>query len=1110
MSDEEKLVSHYRLKTLLRKDGFGAVYLGEDTRDQKEYVLRIIELDQATLARITGRVRARSQRDHPLIEQIRQRMKRISEVKHAHILPVIEFGEEHISGNNDIIFYMVSPYEKESLLTYWSAYYSSTELITLEVIADLIFQAAEALFYVHKRGLIHQYVRLSSFMLRSSTRNRKHLHLLLTDFWFADISAALLEEGQVAQDLSVYLAPEQLAGRVLAASDQYTLAILAYELLLGYRLSQVDLSLGLYERALRQRATEVSEVDLEIARRLDLVLARALAEDASARFNNIEEFAYMFRAIVRGEAVDLSDEATFKLPIVKRRGARGGEIAVAAAGALIAGEVAEYSGEIQAAEGIGEEARAARHPGLHKTVLTSEGMEVVEAMAAGAVVEETTLSASATAGSDGTQSGLVVAEEEIVTLSEGEQTRSSAAVTGAAGFAAGLVTGEALQQEIDLSAEETQIRESSATAFVTGLAIGEALQKEADLSAEEIRIREIRAVAFAAGLSAGEALQQEADLSAEKTHIRESNAAAFAAGMIAGEAVQQEMDLSAEQTQLRESSAAAFAGGLVAGEAVAYEQEATLSEEQTQTFSSGGGLLAAGAAGLLAGAMLAGEATQVAGTGAAPGLAGAGTSSGLAGSGAASGAGATGGLTGAGAGATGSGSGAMGELVGAGAAGSASGAAGSASGNVGELVGAGAAGALAGVGVAIGAGVGVLESTQVAGAGTGMAAGGFVAGGGAIASRRRNRRRNLLIALLAALFLVIIVGSGVIVFAGSFSSATVTLTLQSHTIQNSYLVTAVTGTTTTGQIQANTLTSTTSQSQSGHVSGYYPGSEANGFVTLHNTSGGCGCPVFVPAGTAFVGNSGVTVVIDYGVSVASQCQVTVPAHAMVYGPGGDIGAGDIHAAYSSTIWANNPYAFTGGQGGQSNALVQKSDINKLAAALQTQTTQSAQAGLQSQAKSGQHLLPPLCQSKISSDHPVGDNATGVTVTVATTCTTEAYDYSGAVQIVQQKIETQASTFFSSEFVLVGPLQTSVSSATVIDAKAGTVLLAINAVGKWAYRFSHGLKQSLAKVIAGKDVNAVRAYLTSEGGISAVNITVSGVNQNSLPSDDSKITIVLKS
>ncbi len=897
MSNEEKLVSHYQLKTLLRKDGFGAVYLAGDTRDGKEYVLRLIELDPPTLARITGRVRARAQRDHPLIEGIRQRMKRISELKHAHILPVIEFGEEHIQGNNAIIFYMVSPYEKESLLSYWSEHYSSTELLSLEVIADLIFQAAEALFAVHKHGLVHQYVRLSSFMLRSSAHSRKHLHVLLTDFWFADITADILEEGEIAQALSVYLAPEQLAGNALAASDQYALALLAYELLLGHRLSQVERGFGLYERAVRQRSAEISEADLEVARRLDLVLSRALAEQSSARFHNIEEFAYTLRAVVRGEAIEEVGEAS---------------------------PASNSTTEMLAAAEVDEAAHAEHHHSLHKTVLTSEGMEAVELAATGTVLEETALLTREKLSSASAQGGTIVEDEQTLSAIEEVQTQLSAGAVASAGFAAGVIAGEALQQEADISAE---------------------------------------------------------------------------------------------QTQIRESSAAAFAAGLAAGEAMDFEQEADTATEQTQV-TAGGGALAAGAAGLAAGELLAGG---IASGEVAPIVGGA----------------STGGLL-------------VGEME---------------TGEVTQV-------AAAGVGASmVGAGMGVLGSTQVAGTSAGTAAGGFVAGGAA--GRRRRWRRPLLVAIILVVLLALIGGS-IFVFAGSQSTATVTLTLESHTIQNSYLVTAVTGSTSQGQVQASMLTQTVSQSKSGGASGFFQGSHATGFITFHNTSTGCGCPIIIPAGTAFTGASGVTVVTDIVASVASLCTVTVRAHAVIFGPGGDIPTGDIHAAFNPLVSASNPFAFGGGQPSQSNVLVQQSDI-------EPQTT---------------------------SDHAAGDFASNITVTVSATCTAEAYDYSGAVQIVQGEIKSQAATYFSSQFVLVGAMQTTVTSATLVDAKAGTLLLAIETAGKWGYQFRNNLKQSLTKVIAGKDVSEVRALLASQSGVSAVNIAVSG-NGSKLPSDDSKITIVLK-
>ncbi|HEY1351225.1 MAG TPA: baseplate J/gp47 family protein [Ktedonobacteraceae bacterium] len=915
MSDEKKPVSHYELKTLLRRDGFGAVYLSQDTRDGKAYILRVIELDSPTLARITGRVRSRSQRDHPLIEQIRQRMKRISELKHAHVLPVVEFGEEHIQGNNDIIFYMVSPYERESLLSYWSGRAGSNELISLESIADLIFQAGEALFYVHKRGLIHQYVRLSSFMLRSSTRGRRGPHLLLTDFWFADITPALLEAGQISQDLSLYLAPEQLSGRALATSDQYALALLAYELLLGYRLSQVDLSPGLYAHALRQRSSGASPVELALAHRLDLVLARALAEDATARFSNIEEFVYTFRAVARGEAVDLSDEETSELPVVEERPQHThGEAMVAGfAGALATGEQVEEgvqtsvvdagTAELLSAAQIDEQTRLEHRHSLHRTVLTSRGMETLE-----------------------------LAKMEMQGVSGEEQERAGGA------------------------------------------------EERAPSSAET----------FVLGLEAGATLRQEQDIVEERTLVRESSALAFAAGLSAGE-VQ----------------------GL-AQEAAGVEELAPQMPEENQA--------ATGPAGLRAG-----------------------------------------------------------ELSANGAAARAAGVMQRADANV------------------SGFGTGNSGSQQAASAAL------TTAGAGVFAGRRR-QRRPLLVAIAVALLLVLF-SSGLFVFASSQATATVTLTLQSRIVHNTYLVTAAT---TQGQVQARKLTQTVAQSRTTRASGYYPGTRASGLLTFHNTSTSCGCPIFIPAGTPFTSRTGVTVVTAYDISVAAQCVVTVPARAVIYGAGGNVPADSVHATFGAHVWGTNRQAFTGGQSGQSNALVQQADINNLTSALQTQNEHTARSGLESQLHSSQRLADsPLCRSRSAADHPAGAAAAGVTVTVTTTCAAEAYDYARVVQIVQQQVQAQAASYFSSNFVEVGSLQTTVAQATVTDARTGRLLLAVQAAGRWVYRFDQSLKRSLARVIAGKDVTQVRALLNNEAGVAAVNVSLSGPSQNTLPSDDAKIAIVLR-
>jgi hypothetical protein len=388
-----------------------------------------------------------------------------------------------------------------------------------------------------------------------------------------------------------------------------------------------------------------------------------------------------------------------------------------------------------------------------------------------------------------------------------------------------------------------------------------------------------------------------------------------------------------------------------------------------------------------------------------------------------------------------------------------------------------------------------------------MTQGTGVAGTGTFPKKRR-RRHPLLVAIIVVVLLALLSG-GLFIFASSQALATVTLTLQSRTVRNTYLVTAAI-TTAAGQVQARRLTQTVAQSKTARASGYYPGTRASGFLTFHNTSSSCGCPIFIPAGTLFTSSTGVTVITASGISVAAQCVVTVPARAVIYGAGGDVPADSVHATFGAHVWGTNRQAFTGGRSGQSNALVQPADINGLTSALQIQNERTARSRLESQLHNGQHLADsPLCRSRTVADHPAGAVATDVTVAVATTCTVEAYDYTRVVQIVQQQEQAQMASYFSSNFVEVGSLQTTVAHATVTDARTGTLLLAVQVAGKWAYRFDLSLERSLARVIAGKDVAQVRALLNSEAGIAAVDVSISGLNQNTLPSDDAKITIVLR-
>ena len=87
-------------------------------------------------------------------------------------------------------------------------------------------QAAEAIDYAHSQGVLHRDIKPSNMLLRSDN------WLLLADFGIARI---LSEPGQNTQTspgfgTPEYMAPEQAQGRAEAASDNYSLAVIAYQL----------------------------------------------------------------------------------------------------------------------------------------------------------------------------------------------------------------------------------------------------------------------------------------------------------------------------------------------------------------------------------------------------------------------------------------------------------------------------------------------------------------------------------------------------------------------------------------------------------------------------------------------------------------------------------------------------------------------------------------------------------------------------------------------------------------------------------------------------------------------------------------------------------------
>ncbi|HEX3642357.1 MAG TPA: serine/threonine-protein kinase, partial [Ktedonobacteraceae bacterium] len=204
---------NYDLVRRIAVGGMGEIYLARQrTAFGREVAVKIIRSD--------------------LVHDItaRQRFLREAEVnaylKHDHILPLVEFGEEQ--GR----LFLVTPYIKGGTLLQRL----QTGSLSLAEVHQLFIALVEAVAYLHKRGVIHRDLKPSNILLdREEDSNRVYVRLI--DFGIATLqglsaSAPLTMAGHEMGTVA-YMAPERLDGVAAPSNDIYSLGVILYQMITG-------------------------------------------------------------------------------------------------------------------------------------------------------------------------------------------------------------------------------------------------------------------------------------------------------------------------------------------------------------------------------------------------------------------------------------------------------------------------------------------------------------------------------------------------------------------------------------------------------------------------------------------------------------------------------------------------------------------------------------------------------------------------------------------------------------------------------------------------------------------------------------------------------------
>ena len=240
----------YTLISKLGQGGMGEVYLAKHNESKSHVAIKYLKVGKGSKGDVLAR-------------RFERETKLYSQLSHPNIVQIREHG---IVGSRP---YLVLEYVSGGNLR---KRMKPGQSLPLAMVRSLLKDLSCALSELETKGIIHRDLKPENILLEESGRAK------VTDF---GISVTVNEVGDITNTAQIlgtldYMAPEQRTRlEVDTRADQYSLAVIVYELLTGKR------PLGSFK--------PVSQLNKNVHPALDRVLTQALQEDPDERFPTTED-----------------------------------------------------------------------------------------------------------------------------------------------------------------------------------------------------------------------------------------------------------------------------------------------------------------------------------------------------------------------------------------------------------------------------------------------------------------------------------------------------------------------------------------------------------------------------------------------------------------------------------------------------------------------------------------------------------------------------------------------------------------------------------------------------------------------------------------------------
>jgi serine/threonine-protein kinase len=265
------LADRYRVLRELGAGGMATVYLAHDVRHDRQVALKVLRPE---LAAIVG------------TERFLQEIRTTANLQHPHIVPLHDSGE--IEG---AVFYVMPYVEGESLR---ERLRRERQLPVNEAVR-ITCEAAAALDYAHRRGVIHRDIKPENILLHDE-------RVLVADFGIslalsrADVGSRMTETG-LSLGTPHYMSPEQASGErtLTARTDIYALGATLYEMLTGDPPFTGPTAQVVIAKALTESPAGIRDYRETVPEHVEAAVLTALRKLPADRFGTAAEFAEALR-----------------------------------------------------------------------------------------------------------------------------------------------------------------------------------------------------------------------------------------------------------------------------------------------------------------------------------------------------------------------------------------------------------------------------------------------------------------------------------------------------------------------------------------------------------------------------------------------------------------------------------------------------------------------------------------------------------------------------------------------------------------------------------------------------------------------------------------------